>query len=99
MLASHDMAEVEALCDRLAILSGGRIAFIGTVAQLNRAVGTRYRITIRTASGTETHAAEDIGETLLSLLAGYKEKGERVLDVQVDRGSLEQHVMQISKGA
>ena len=99
VLASHDMAEVEALCDRLAILSGGRIAFIGTVAQLNRAVGTRYRITIRTASGTETHAAEDIGETLLSLLAGYKEKGERVLDVQVDRGSLEQHVMQISKGA
>ena len=29
----HDMTEVENLSDRIAILSGGKIAFIGTVEQ------------------------------------------------------------------
>lgn len=41
------MAEVENLCDRLAILSGGKIAFIGTVDQLNEAVGKHYNIAIQ----------------------------------------------------
>ena len=35
MLASHDMAEVEALCDRIAILNGGHISFCGTAAELS----------------------------------------------------------------
>lgn len=30
LLASHDMAEVESLCDRLAILVQGTLAFLGT---------------------------------------------------------------------
>lgn len=46
------------LCDRIAILSGGKIAFIGTVEQL----------------------------------------GETITDIQIDRGSLEQHFMKIAKG-
>lgn len=39
ILASRDMAEVENLCDRIAILSGGKIAFIGTVEQLGETIG------------------------------------------------------------
>ena len=31
ILASHDMAEVEDLCDRIAVLKDGKIAFVGTV--------------------------------------------------------------------
>ena len=38
ILASHDMTEVESLCDRIAILSGGKIAFIGTVKQLGETI-------------------------------------------------------------
>lgn len=99
ILASHDMAEVENLCDRIAILSGGRIAFIGTVEQLNETVGKHYNITIQTESRTEKYESDDIGETLLSLLMQYKEKGETILDIQINRGSLEQHFMKIAKGA
>ena len=98
ILASHDMAEVEDLCDRIAILSEGRIAFIGTVAQLGEAVGKRYNITIQTESGTEKYESDDIGETLLSLLTRCKENGESIIDVQINRGSLEQHFMKIAKG-
>ncbi len=99
VLASHDMAEVENLCDRIAILSGGKIAFIGTVEQLNETVGKHYNITIQTESGIEQYESDHIGETLLSLLMQYKEKGETILDIRIDRGSLEQHFMKIAKGA
>ena len=33
ILASHDMAEVEDLCDRIAVLREGEIAFVGTVEE------------------------------------------------------------------
>lgn len=98
MLASHDMAEVEDLCDRIAILSGGKIAFIGTVEQLNEAVGKHYNITIQTESKTEKYESDNIGETLLSLLTQYKENGKPIIDIQINRGSLEQHFMRIAKG-
>ena len=98
ILASHDMAEVEDLCDRIAILSGGKIAFIGTVEQLNDTVGRHYNITIQTENSTEKYESDNIGETLLSLLTQYKEKEEPIVDIQINRGTLEQHFMRIAKG-
>lgn len=98
ILASHDMAEVENLCDRIAILAEGRIAFIGTVRQLDETVGKHYEITIQTERSTGKYESDNIGETLLSLLTQYKEKGEAVVDIQISRGTLEQHFMRIAKG-
>lgn len=98
ILASHDMAEVENLCDRIAILSGGKIAFIGTVEQLAETIGNHYNITIQTENGTEKYESENIGNSLLSLLMQYKEKGETITDIKIDRGSLEQHFIKIAKG-
>ena len=99
ILASHDMAEVENLCDRIAILSGGKIAFIGTVEQLAETIGKHYNITIQTENGTEKYESENIGNSLLSLLMQYKEKGETITDIKIDRGSLEQHFIKIAKGS
>lgn len=72
------MAEVENLCDRIAILSGGRIAFIGTVEQLGETVGKHYNITIQTETGTGKYESDNIGETLLTLLVQCREKGETI---------------------
>ncbi len=98
ILARHDMAEVENLCDRIAILSGGKIAFIGTVGQLGDTIGKHYNITIHTENRTENYESENIGNSLLSLLMQYKEKGETITDIKIDRGSLEQHFIKIAKG-
>ncbi len=98
ILASHDMAEVENLCDRIAILSGGKIAFIGTVKELSETIGRHYNITIKTGDGTKKYESENIGDSLLSLLMQYKEKGETIIDIQIDRGSLEQHFIKIARG-
>ena len=90
---------MEDLCDRLAVLSAGKIAFIGTVEQLNKTAGKRYSITIQTEKMSENYECDNIAETLLMLLERYKENGETVLDIQVDRGSLEQSFIKIAKGA
>lgn len=97
VLASHDMTEVETLCDRIAILSGGRIAFTGTVEQLQKRMGKHYNITIRTNAGIERYESDSIENTLFELLIKHREKSEAILDIQVNRGSLEQHFMKIAK--
>lgn len=98
LLASHDMAEVENLCDNIAILKDGRIAFVGTVSELTKAVGKHYNICIKTSRGTESFEADNIGERLISILKGYQEKNMDIQDIQVNRGSLEQHFVKIARG-
>ena len=48
LLATHDMAEAERLCDRIAIIIRGRIAVIGTPEQVTAAGRSETRITLRT---------------------------------------------------
>lgn len=98
ILASHDMAEVENLCDRIAILNDGRIAFLGTVAELTKQIGKRYTITIETEAGTETLESDRVADTMLAALEEFKKKNITILDLKIDRGSLEQHFMKIAKG-
>ena len=98
LLASHDMAEVESLCDNIAILRDGRIAFAGTVNELTEAVGKHYNICIKTSQETETFEVDNIGESLISILKGYHEKEIEIQDIQVNRGSLEQHFVKIARG-
>lgn len=98
LLASHDMTEVESLCDRLAILVQGTLAFLGTPTELRNQVGRRYTLSLQTTQGIETYATENIGDTLLTVLTQYRAEGKQVLDLQVSQGSLEEYFLQIVKG-
>jgi ABC-2 type transport system ATP-binding protein len=44
MLSSHQLAEVEELCNRVAIIRAGRIAYEGDLAELKRSAATEYRL-------------------------------------------------------
>lgn len=98
VLASHDMAEVETLCDRIAILREGRIAFCGTAAELTDQIGKKYVIHIKTQAGSNTVETGNVEDTLLVLLRRLKDQGIRVLDIKVDRGTLEQHFIEMAGG-
>ena len=50
IMASHDMAEVEELCDRIAILKDGEIVFVGTANELTEHMQGVYIIHIRFSS-------------------------------------------------
>ncbi|MCX7029678.1 MAG: ABC transporter ATP-binding protein [Spirochaetes bacterium] len=52
ILASHDMAEVEKLADRAAILLRGEIAAVGSPRQLTAAGDRRTRISVSTQEGS-----------------------------------------------
>lgn len=97
ILASHDMAEVETLCDRIAILSSGAIAFCGTASELTDRVGKKYLIHIKTPQGNNTFETDNITDTLLSLLGEWKQNETEVLDIKVDRGTLEQHFIEMAR--
>jgi len=97
VLASHDMAEVETLCDRIAILNNGTIVFCGTASELTDRVGKKYFIRIKTQKGDNTFETDDIEDTLISLLGDLKQKEIHVLDIKVDRGTLEQHFMEMTR--
>jgi ABC-2 type transport system ATP-binding protein len=44
LLSSHLLAEVEDVCNRVAIVRRGRMAYEGTLAELRRAAGTVYHL-------------------------------------------------------
>lgn len=96
VLASHDMAEVESLCDRIAILNSGNLVFCGTASELTDKIGKKYVIHMKTQQGDSTFETDSIENTLISLLSDLKQKGNRVLDIKVDRGTLEQHFMEMA---
>ena len=52
LLATHDMAEADVLCDRIAILIHGKIAVCGTPAEITSAGGQQTRIRMRTSRGS-----------------------------------------------
>ena len=96
VLASHDMAEVENLCDRIAILNRGNIDFCGTASELTDKIGEKYFIHIKTQQGDRTFETENIEDTLISLLHDLKQKEIHILDIKVDRGTLEQHFIEMT---
>ena len=98
ILSSHDMAEVEALCTRIAILNNGVISFIGTTDELASKVGKKYNIKIVSELGENEYSAVNVADTLLSILEEYKQKNIDIFDIKVNRGTLEQHFINLSKG-
>ena len=99
ILSSHDMAEVENLCDRLAVLRNGEISFIGTVEEFTAIGGNRHIIRITADNGQNEYETENITETLFTVMTEYKQKGISVSDIKIDRLSLEQHFINIVRGA
>ncbi|XCP87007.1 ABC transporter ATP-binding protein [Roseburia hominis] len=97
VLESHDMSEVETLCDRIAILNNGNIVFCGTDSELTNKIGKKYLIHIKTQQGDNTFETDNIEDTLLSMLGELKHKGIHVLDIKVDRGTLEQHFIEMTR--
>ena len=84
VLSSHLLSEVELVCDRVAILAGGRIVARGTPAELARPRG----VEVETAGGIREFPAagrEDVPRIVAELVAA----GEQVYGVRVLASTLE----------
>jgi ABC-2 type transport system ATP-binding protein len=61
LLSSHLLAEVEELCNRVAIVRSGRIAYEGRLEDLKRCAGAGYRLRTSDQQRAEAIAAEETG--------------------------------------
>jgi ABC-2 type transport system ATP-binding protein len=116
ILATHDMAEAEQMCDRVAILLRGRLASIGTPMEITATGAGLTKISVRTqASSLSAHAttlpavsrnslrddyniyfSSDIGPTLSAIIAYLEARGDALIDLRVERPSLEDRFLEIT---
>jgi len=48
--------------------------------------------------GEKEYSAINVADTLLSILEEYKQKNIDIFDIKVNRGTLEQHFINLSRG-
>ncbi|WP_436924250.1 ABC transporter ATP-binding protein [Halosimplex amylolyticum] len=88
VLSTHNLSEVEALCDRVAVLDDGRLRTVGAVDEIVRAAGEQVTVTARYADGDAAAAATEAIRAAVpeaTLTAGTSElelavDGDRVID-------------------
>uniref|UniRef100_A0A670YBI1 Cholesterol transporter ABCA5 n=1 Tax=Pseudonaja textilis TaxID=8673 RepID=A0A670YBI1_PSETE len=67
ILATHYMAEAEAICDRVAVLVSGKLRYIGTVQHLKTKFGRGYFLEMKLKETPETHQKEYLQRKILSI--------------------------------
>ncbi|HEY1304731.1 MAG TPA: ABC transporter ATP-binding protein [Vicinamibacterales bacterium] len=87
VLSSHDMAEVESLCDAVTIINHGRVVFSGAVVELKKCAPAAVHA-LRTSD-------DDAALTVASGRAGMKvsSAGERGLEITADVDALDAFVI------
>ncbi|MGI6538418.1 MAG: ABC transporter ATP-binding protein [Caldicoprobacterales bacterium] len=114
VLASHDMAEVEVLCDRVAILADGQIKKIGTPAEIVLEVKRENIIKVQADKRIDTlhfkylqlqkrdngylyYKTDNLLQGLMELLNYIRNHNYELLDLSIDKPSLEERFIQIAK--
>jgi len=93
LLTSHNLAEVETLCARVAIISRGRIRAIDTPSDLRSKTSKleQVHLTISGLNGTNERVSftRQTGDTQLDTrLRELQQRGARIIDVETEKGSL-----------
>lgn len=115
ILSSHDMAEVEKLADRVAILLHGKLAALGTPNELTAAGSGYTKISVHTERGSlteetkfpavrqstvkdeyEVYYSVDTAATVMALLEHIKAHHDPLVDLRVERPSLEERFLEIT---
>jgi ABC-2 type transport system ATP-binding protein len=101
LVATHDMAEAETLCDRIAILRGGVIAKLGSPLELTASSDIQSKITVKTRQNTEyqTFSAANVADFLTGLLSKVKSENDEITDLRVERADIEDIFLEVAGGA
>lgn len=89
LLTSHNLAEVETLCARVAVISRGSIRALDTPKNLRDLTSGSETVHITASSGekislTREHNDDRLDEAIRSL----QQRGERIIDVETERATL-----------
>ncbi|MFZ0429238.1 MAG: ABC transporter ATP-binding protein [Acidobacteriota bacterium] len=116
LMATHDMAEAEELCDHVAILLRGQLAAVGTPLQITAQGAGLTKITVQTErsllltavqewpgvvrtaprDGYAVYYSDSVARTLAALLAEIDRLNDSLVDLRVERPSLEDRFLEIT---
>ncbi|CAN5155782.1 ABC transporter ATP-binding protein [soil metagenome] len=97
LLTTHYLDEAQALCDRVAIIKGGRILAVGAPAQLGVGASSRYRVSWRDDEGELVSRETDDPTGLLhQLTSAALARGSALQDLSVSRPSLEDVYLELT---
>lgn len=89
LLTSHNLAEVETLCARVAIISRGRIRAIDTPRNLRDLTSGSEKVHITVSGGEKISFARQYGDDLLDeKLRELQAQGRRIIDIETERPTL-----------
>jgi ABC-2 type transport system ATP-binding protein len=89
LFTSHNLAEVETLCARVAIISRGRIRAIDTPQKLRDLTSESERVRITTANGEKVSFTRQHNDNLLDeMIRTVQNRGERIIDIETERATL-----------
>ena len=95
LLTSHNLAEVETLCERVAIISRGRIRAIDTPQHLRSLTSKSEQVHVTVSGLNGAHESEKISFTrqagdseLDERLRDLQNRGARIVDIETEKGSL-----------
>ena len=89
LLTSHNLAEVETLCARVAIISRGRIRAIDTPRNLRDLTSGSETVQITLASGEKIAFTRQHDDDLLDRkIRELQTKGKRIIDIETERATL-----------
>jgi ABC-2 type transport system ATP-binding protein len=94
VLSSHLLAEVEELCNRVAIVRSGRIVYEGEIAELQRGAGTVYRL-----STTDDHRALEVARAQRGIADVHTEHGRITFKAEGDGAVAELSQAMVEAGA
>lgn len=114
IMSSHDMAEVEDLCDKIAILRAGKLAFIGTPGEMTVTMKDSSKIYLQLSSSLsdkalkystfqgydhkyEVYESSHLREGLLELLQIMSKEHINMIDLKLERASLEERFLELSR--
>jgi len=104
-LNSHQISEVERICDRVGIMAGGRLVREGAVGELLAlARSRRYRIIMlvrpnRAKTGWKMGEREAGEAELAGILSAERRRGAKILQILAIQGSLEEVVLETIRDA
>jgi len=87
LLSTHDMPEAEFLCDRIALISKGRIVALGTPSQLKELVERRSIIEIEMEGVTENMITSIEMMDGVEAVSTHHDNGRSTMRVQVEIGA------------
>ena len=97
LLTTHYLDEAQALCDRVAIVKGGRILAVGAPAELGVGASSRYRVAWRDERGELVSRETDDPTALLhQLTSAALARGTGLEDLSVSRPSLEDVYLELT---